>query len=90
MKKEFVTCDIWLASTISILLKTYPSFRVENNKPLFIFPANDDTYRAIAEFNGGTVINVYEYSRVVMRLKAVVAENTSMRTGKFRQKYWNI
>lgn len=68
-QKEFITGDIWLASAMSILLKTYPGFKVENGKTLFIFPASDNTYRAIAEFNGGIAINAYEYSQVVKRLK---------------------
>lgn len=72
MKKQkelFITGDIWLASAISILLKTYPDFRVENNKTLFVFPASDNTYRAISEFSGGIAINAYEYSQTVKKLK---------------------
>jgi len=80
-QKEFITGDIWLASAISILLKIYPEFKVENSKTLFIFPANDDTYRAISEFNSGTAINADEYSQVVKRLKSVVTENISILSG---------
>lgn len=68
-QKDFITGDIWLASAISILLKTYPEFKVENFKTLFIFPASNNTYKAISEFNGGISLNAYEYSQVVKRLK---------------------
>lgn len=67
--KEFITGDIWLASAMSILLKTYPDFIVVSGKTLFVFPASDNIYKAISEFNGGIAINAYEYSQTVKRLK---------------------
>lgn len=52
-QKEFITGDLWLATALTVFLKTLPDFKVENNKTLFVFPGDDKTYRAISDFNGG-------------------------------------
>ena len=67
--KIFKTGDVWLASAIAILLNTYPKFTTENNKTIFLFPAGDDTYQAIAGFNSGISMNVFDYAQMVKRLK---------------------
>lgn len=68
-QKEFITGDIWLASALTILLNTNPNYRVSNGKTLFIFPGDDQTYSAIAEYNSNCNLPVYLYSETVRRLK---------------------
>ena len=69
-EREFETADLYLASAISILLKTNPDFKVRNGKTLFIFPISDDLYRVMNSFNNGVCVNAYEYSQMIRRLRA--------------------
>ncbi|HBR17150.1 MAG TPA: hypothetical protein DD725_06030 [Deltaproteobacteria bacterium] len=68
-QKEFITADIWLASAISILLNTPPEFQVVNHKTLFIFPGDNETYRAISEYNGGCSLPAYLFAATIKKLK---------------------
>lgn len=68
-QKVFVTGDIWLASALTILLKTFPSFKVEQQKTLFIFPGNAETYKAISDYNSGVPVSAYLYAETAKRLK---------------------
>lgn len=67
---DFETQDLYLASAISILLNIQPSFKVENQRTLFVFPVNDDLYRAMNEYNNGIELNSYELCRMIKRLRA--------------------
>ena len=70
MKKEkFITGDIWLSAAIACLLKIFPEFITKGGRTLFVFPSNDDIYRAISHFNNGAAFNLWEYSLMVKRLK---------------------
>lgn len=68
-EKEFITGDIWLASALSLLLNTDPGYKITNGKTLFIFPANDQTYQAVTEYNGGCSLPAYEFAGTIKRLK---------------------
>ena len=69
-EKEFSTKDLWLASALSHLLNTQPTYKVENGQTIFIFPKSDSLYRAIGAYNSGIEINAYEYAQIVKRLRA--------------------
>lgn len=81
-EKKFETADLYLASAISLLLKSTPSYKVLNGKTLFIFPISDDLYRAMNSFNNGVSVNAYEYSQMIRRLRAEML----MRRGMERQR----
>ncbi|MCG6533891.1 MAG: hypothetical protein L7F78_04210 [Syntrophales bacterium LBB04] len=67
--KEFVTPDLYLSSAISILLNLQPTFKVENGRTLFCFPASDDLYKAMSAYNNGIPLNAYEYAEKLKRLR---------------------
>lgn len=67
---NFETADLYLASAISILLKSNPSYKVENRRTLFIFPVSDNLYKAMAEYHGGIQLNAFEYAQIIKRLRA--------------------
>ncbi len=69
-QKEFVTGDLYLASTITILLATNPKFTVENGRVLFVFPISDDLYVAMNAYHNGIPLNAYEYAQTIKRLRA--------------------
>jgi hypothetical protein len=68
MKTEFETSDIYLASAISLWLKIFPSFKIVNDRAVFVFPVSEDLYGAINDFNSG------ELSRYVLLLKRLRSE----------------
>ena len=68
-RKEFISGDVWLASALSILLNLYPGFWVSNGKTFFVFPADDATYKAMADFSNGIPINAFLYSETVKKLR---------------------
>jgi hypothetical protein len=67
--RTFETPDLYLTAAISLLMKTEPSYKVLNGKTFFSFPATDDLYRAMSEYNAGVKINAMEFSSVVKRLR---------------------
>lgn len=69
-QKNFITGDLWLASALSLLLKTNPSFTVSNGRTLFIFPGDNKTYKAIAAFNDNCTLPSFEFVSVIKQLKA--------------------
>jgi hypothetical protein len=81
-RKDFETADLYLSSAICILLNTYPDFKVENGRTLFVFPICDELYKTMNAYNNGALVNAYEYSMVLKRLKAEML----MRRGMERQR----
>lgn len=69
-QKDFITADLYLASAISLLLNTLPSYRVDNGKTLFIFSPSNDLYQAMNEYNNGIALNALDYAQMVKRLRA--------------------
>lgn len=69
-QKDFETADLYLASAISILLKSPPNYKVENGRTLFVFPISDDLHKAMNVFNNGIQVNAYEYAQTIKRLRA--------------------
>lgn len=69
-RKNFETADLYLASAISILLKTQPTFKADNDKILFVFEITDDLYKAMNAYNQGIPINAYDYAQTIKRLRA--------------------
>lgn len=70
MEKNFDTADGYLASAITLLLKHFPDYKLQNGKILFVFPISDDLYRAMSAYNGGAEVNVFEYAQTLKRLRA--------------------
>lgn len=81
--KEFETADLYLASAISLLLKSPPNYKVENSRTLFVYPISDDLYRAMNAFNNGIQLNAYEYSQEIKRQRAEML----MRRGRIGGRY---
>ena len=77
-EREFQTPDIYLSAAITILLKAEPSYRVLSGKTFFCFPATDELYRAMGQYNSGVAINAMEFSGIVKRLRG---EAISRRSG---------
>lgn len=69
-EKDFVTGDLYLSAAIVILLNTNPSFKTENDRVLFIFPINEDLYKAMNAYHNGIPVNAYEYAQTIKRLRA--------------------
>lgn len=69
-EQSFKTGDIWLAAVVTVLLRIYPEFEVKNGRTFFIYPQDDAVYRAIADFNSGVAINIFEYTQTVKKLKS--------------------
>lgn len=69
-RKDFETADLYLASAISILLKSNPNYKVENSRTLFVFPISDDLYKAMNAFNNGILLNAYEYAQTIKHQRA--------------------
>lgn len=68
-QKDFITGDLWLATALTVFLKTLPDFKVQDGKTLFIFAGDEMTYRAISDFNGGVAAPLSLYSETAKRLK---------------------
>lgn len=77
-EKEFETKDLWLASALTILLKTPPEYKTKDGQTIFVFPKNDALYRAMTDYNSGCSLSAYEYAQVVKKLRA---EMLMRRTG---------
>jgi len=77
--KDFVTGDLYLSAAIITLLSTNPSFKTENDRVLFIFPINEDLYKAMNAYHNGIPVNVYEYAQTIKRLRAemIMRRNTT-------------
>jgi|Deesub1362A_J573_1020465.scaffolds.fasta_scaffold00319_15 hypothetical protein len=84
MEKEFISADLYLSSAISILLKIQPTFKVENGRTLFVFPVNDDLYKAMNAYNNGIPINAIEYAQQIKRLRAEMLLRRKMDSGNDR------
>jgi hypothetical protein len=69
VSREFVTADLYLASAFRILLNRQPDFRVEDGRTLFIYPVNEDLYKAMNDYNNGVAINAFEYAQTIKRLR---------------------
>lgn len=82
--KELATADLYLASAISILLNTQPNFRGSNGKVLFVFPASDELYKAMNDYNNGIPLNSYEFAQTIKRIRAemLIRKGGKDETGK--------
>jgi hypothetical protein len=77
-QKEFISADLYLSSALAILLKTPPTFKVENGRTLFVFQVSNDFYKAMSDYNSGISINALEYSGMLKRLKSEMLMRKSM------------
>lgn len=68
--KEFITSDVYLASAISLILNTQPTFKVENGRTIFVYPGDDDVYRAATLFNSGIAVDAYQFVEKIKRMRA--------------------
>jgi len=80
--KDFETADLYLASAISILLKSPPRYKSENNRTLFVYQISDELYQAMNAYNNGIQLNAYEYSQEIKRQRAEML----MRRGQMGRK----
>ncbi len=60
MEKEFTTLDVWLSAFLK-LRGINPNLRVVRGKVLFSFPATDQIYRLLAEFNMNPEVPVVDF-----------------------------
>jgi hypothetical protein len=51
---------------------------VQNGRTVFVFPASDDLYRALNDFNAGALLNAIEYSQVIKRLRGEMLSRRSL------------
>ena len=70
MQKEFVTADVYLSASLALQLNIEPSYRVKNKKTLTIFPASDELYKAMNEYNNGCLVNALEFVQMIKRIRA--------------------
>lgn len=75
---KFVTADLYLASAICRLLNTFPEFKVENGRTLFVFPITNDLYKAMNDYSNGVHLNAYEFTQMIKRLRAEMLMRRSM------------
>jgi len=76
--KEFLTHDVYLASGLVLLLAIVPRYQVQNGRTVFVFPASDNLYRALNDFNAGAPLNAVEYSQVIKRLRGEMLSRRSL------------
>jgi len=70
VNKNIKIADLWLASALSLVLKTEPSLTVESGRVLFEFPLLDETLKAIDEITNGEITFKYlDYSEEVKKLR---------------------
>ncbi len=69
-QKDFETACLYTASIICVLLGILPTYKVENGKTLFVFPASDDLYKAVNAYNNGIQVNAYEFASMIKRQRA--------------------
>ena len=81
-EKDFETADLYLSSAITILLKSNPTYKVENGRTLFVFPISDELYKAMNAFNNGIQLNAYDYAQTIKYLRAEML----MRRGQTTQR----
>lgn len=73
--KNIKITDLWLASALSLALKTEPELSVENKTVLFEFPLVEETLKAIEKVTNGEITFKYiEYSEEVKRLRGKVLQ----------------
>ncbi len=70
LDKLFWTVDLYLSSALVLLLNIQPEYRYANGKILFGFPVDDALYRAMAQYNTGACLNVFEYAQTLRRLRS--------------------
>lgn len=70
MEKVTELSDVYLASAVSLILNIQPDLKVHNRRTLFCFPASDELYKAMNEYNNGTLLNAVEYAQMIKRLRA--------------------
>ncbi len=70
MEKVTELSDVYLSAAVSIILNTQPTLKVHNHRTLFCFPASDDLYKAMNDFNNGAALNALEYAQMIKRLRA--------------------
>ena len=69
MTSEYITKDLWLASAISLQLKTPPKLRNEYGLVLFVFSASDSLQSAISNYYSGSLLSATAYADEVKRLR---------------------
>ena len=70
MLTEFQTVDVYTAAIIAVLLKILPTFKIKNQKVIFCYPASDDIYKVLNDFNSGIAVNSFEFVQMIKRFRA--------------------
>jgi len=81
MQKEFQTADIYLTSVISILLNEQPTFRVKNSRIIFCFPASDELYKAMNDYENGVSLNTADLINMIKKLRAEMMVRKKIENG---------
>jgi hypothetical protein len=68
LQKTFETLDIWLSAFLS-LHGVPPKLEVRNGKVIFSFPASDDLYRLMANYNSNVNVPVTDFVTAVKALR---------------------
>ncbi len=66
--QQFETLDIYLSAFIH-LAGFSPSLQIKNNRVVFIFPACDDLYRLMSNFNANVNVPVADFVTAIKSLR---------------------
>ena len=67
-KKIFTTLDIYLSSFLS-LFGVQPNLKLNNGKVIFSFPASDDLYTLMSNYNSNVKGPVTDFTTMVKTLR---------------------
>lgn len=70
MQKLFETTDLYLAAAISIFAAITPELKIINHKVIFVFPASDEVYKVINEYDTGAMVKAVHFASVVKNLES--------------------
>ena len=77
-KKNFTTLDIYLSAFLT-LFGIHPELKLNNGKVIFSFPANEDLYKLMLNFNSNVNVPVTDF---VTTVKTLRGQMLSMRNSK--------
>jgi hypothetical protein len=78
MALTFQLLDIYIAAFL-ILLGIHPKLELNNGRVVFVFPATDDVYKAIANYNSNVNVPVADF---VTAVKSLRGQMLTLRDGR--------
>ncbi|MGD0233277.1 MAG: hypothetical protein ABSC55_01945 [Syntrophorhabdales bacterium] len=80
---EFITDDVYLAGTISIILQREPSLRTEGNgRVVFSYPQSDSLDKAIVAYSQGATVPAIELCQALRRLRSRMYATRGLNKGR--------